>query len=106
MGWEWTEDLHTQDIGLPSKVQNMKIPRTKNEELPTIYVEFCINVVKMHGEVKLVQSCDMLVSPKPSVCMAEKLWHTCVSDSPEPLAKPVWAQALKADPEGTASPIC
>ena len=106
LGWEWTEDLHTQDIGLPSKVQNMKVPRPKGEELHTVYVKSCNNLVKIHGEVKLVQSCGMFVSTKPSVCMAKKLWHTCTSDSPEPLAKPVWAQALKADPERTASPIC
>ena len=77
LGWEWTEDLHTQDIGLPSKVQNMKVPKPKGEELHTIYVKSCSNLVKMHSEVKLIQSCGMLVSTKPSVCMAEKLWHTC-----------------------------
>ena len=106
LGWEWTEDLHTQDIGLPSKVQNITVPKQKSEELHAIYVESCNNLVKMHGEVKLVQSCGMIVSTKSSVCMAEKLWHTCTSDSPEPLAKPVWAQALRANPERTASPIC
>ena len=106
LGWEWTEDLHTQDIGLPSKVQNMKVPKPKSEELHTIYMESCNNLVKMHGEVKLVQSCGMIVSTKPSVCMTKKHWHTCTSDSPEPLAKPVWAQALRADPERTASSIC
>ena len=37
LGWEWTEDLHTQDIGLPSKVQNMKVPRPQSEELKTQY---------------------------------------------------------------------
>ena len=106
LGQEWTEDLHTQDIGIPSKVQNMKVPRPKGEELHTVYVESCNNLVKMHGEVKLIQSCGMLISTKPSVCMAKKLWNTCTSDSLEPLAKPVWAQALKAYPERTASPIC
>ena len=106
LGWEWTEDLHTQYIGLPSKVQNMKVPKPKNEELHTIYVESCSNLVKIHDEVKLVQSCGMLISTKHSMCKAKKLWYTCTSDSPEPLANPVWAQALKADPERTASPIC
>ena len=106
LGWEWTEDLHTQDIGLPTKVQNMKVPKPKSEELHTIYVESCNNLVKMYSEVRLVQSCGMLISTKSSLCMVEKLWHTCTSDSPEPLAKPLWAQALQADPERTASPIC
>ena len=57
LGWEWTEDLHTQDIGLPSKVQNMKVPKPKSGELHTIYIESCSNLVKMHGEVKLVHMC-------------------------------------------------